>query len=83
MQLIIAEEYLAEDGISHVMGVFTDMDLAIKTGCPVYGLFTWDIPGIIACKTPEEAVERAVVAAKGRGHGTLISGHGRPPQTPP
>lgn len=64
-------------------GTLSEIAIAIKTGCPVYGLFTWEIPGIVACKTPEEAVEQAVAAAKGRGHGTRISGHGHLQQTPP
>lgn len=45
MQLIIAEEYLAEDGISHNMGVFTSMELAIKTvqaNAPQYAHKVWE-----------------------------------------
>jgi hypothetical protein len=37
----------------------------LQAGLKVFGLHTWDIGGIEAVTTPEEAVERALSAARG------------------
>jgi len=76
--VLVAQSGDAMIAIGGKYGTLSEIAIAIKTGCPVFGLFTWDIPGIVACKTPEEAVERAVDAARSRGHGTTISGHMHP-----
>jgi uncharacterized protein (TIGR00725 family) len=44
-------------------GTLSEIAIALKTGRPVYGLGTWDIEGVIACATPEDAVLRAVHGA--------------------
>jgi len=49
-------------GGSH--GTLSEIALALKTGRPVFGLKTWDIPGVKKCGDPEEAVTRAVRAAR-------------------
>jgi TIGR00725 family protein len=42
-------------------GTLTEIAYALKSQIPVYGLSTWDIPGVIACTGPEEAVRMAVI----------------------
>jgi len=54
-------------GGSH--GTLSEIAIALKTGCPVFGLASWDIDGVVKCTTPAEAVERAIRAAG------LSSGH--------
>ena len=53
-------------------GTLSEIAIALKTGCPVFGLSTWEIRGMTHCDTPEEAVERAIGAARervcSRGH---------------
>lgn len=44
-------------GGSH--GTLSEIAIALKMKCPVYGLKTWDIAGVVHCATPKEAVERA------------------------
>jgi hypothetical protein len=48
-------------GGSH--GTLSEIAIALKTGCPVFGLASWDIDGVVKCTTPAEAVELAVRAA--------------------
>ncbi len=45
-------------------GTLSEIAIALKTGKPVFGLSTWDIDGVFACTTPEEAVNLAVRAAR-------------------
>jgi uncharacterized protein (TIGR00725 family) len=40
-------------------GTLSEIALALKTGVPVFGLGTWEIDGVQAVASPEEAVERA------------------------
>ena len=49
-------------GGSH--GTLSEIALALKTGRPVFGLKTWDIAGIERCSDPEDAVTKAVRAAR-------------------
>ena len=49
-------------GGSH--GTLSEIAVALKAGIPVFGLKTWDIRGVVACSTPEEAVLKAVRAAR-------------------
>lgn len=46
-------------------GTLSEIAIALKNGRPVFGIGTWDIEGVVACPSPEEAVERAVAAAAG------------------
>jgi hypothetical protein len=45
-------------------GTLSEIAIAVKTGRPVFGLSSWDIPGVIPCATPEEAVGMAARAAR-------------------
>jgi len=49
-------------------GTLSEIAIAMKTGRPVFGLSSWDIPGVIMCATPEEAVGMAVRAAREASH---------------
>jgi len=44
-------------------GTLSEIALALKTGLAVAGYRTWEIPGIIRCNTPKEAVREACSAA--------------------
>ena len=37
-------------------GTLSEIALALKTGKPVIGLDTWDIPGVICANSPEDAL---------------------------
>lgn len=56
--VVLSADAVIAIGGSH--GTLSEIAIALKTGRPVFGLDTWDIPGVIPCKTPEEAVTRAV-----------------------
>jgi uncharacterized protein (TIGR00725 family) len=45
-------------------GTLSEIAIALKTGHPVFGLKTWEIKGVTKCATPEEAVLKAVRAAR-------------------
>jgi uncharacterized protein (TIGR00725 family) len=48
-------------------GTLSEVALALKTGVPVVGLSTWDIRGVRATSSPEEAARLALEAAAGSG----------------
>jgi len=48
-------------------GTLSEIALALKAGLPVYGIYTWDIKGVVSCSSPEDAVHRAVNAAAASG----------------
>jgi hypothetical protein len=45
-------------------GTLSEIAMALKMDRPVFGLKTWDIEGVTACTTPEEAVLKTVPAAR-------------------
>lgn len=48
-------------GGSH--GTLSEIALSLKTGRPVFGIKTWEIPGVTPCASPEDAVAMAICAA--------------------
>ena len=48
-------------------GTLSEVALGLQAGLKVYALHTWDIDGIEAVTTPEDAVEKALSAARGSG----------------
>jgi uncharacterized protein (TIGR00725 family) len=70
--VLVAQSGEALIAVGGSYGTLSEIAIALKTGCPVFGLYTWKIEGVVPCKTPEEAVERALLAAKeraeSRGH---------------
>lgn len=47
-------------------GTLSEVALGLHAGLEVYGLHTWEIDGIVAVDTPEEAVECALASARAR-----------------
>ena len=45
-------------------GTLSEVALGLQAGLKVYGLHTWDIEGIEQVRSPEEAVEQALIAAR-------------------
>lgn len=43
-------------------GTLSEIAIALKAGRRVFGIGTWDIPGVTACGSAEEAVREAVAA---------------------
>lgn len=41
-------------------GTLSEIAYALKSKIPVYGISTWDIPGVVTCTAPEDAIRRAV-----------------------
>lgn len=46
--------------VAGAYGTLSEIALALRTGVPVVGLGTWDIPGIRRAETPEDAVAAAL-----------------------
>ncbi len=57
---IIVESADAIIAVSGSYGTLSEIGVALRIGRPVFGIETWDIPGLIPCSTPEEAVRNAV-----------------------
>ena len=41
-------------------GTLSEIALGLSAGKPIYGLHSWNIDGVQACATPDEAVRRAL-----------------------
>jgi len=48
-------------------GTLSEIAVAMKTGKKVFGLTTWEVPGVVACSSPEEAANAALDAASRSG----------------
>jgi uncharacterized protein (TIGR00725 family) len=55
-----ADAVVAVGGSGNSYGTLSEIAIAIRLGRQVFGFMTWDIPGVIACGTPEDAALRAV-----------------------
>jgi uncharacterized protein (TIGR00725 family) len=64
--ILVAQSGDAMIAVGGRYGTLSEIAISLKTGCPVFGLSTWDIGGVVKCGTPEEAVKRAVGAARTR-----------------
>ncbi|MFA5331728.1 MAG: TIGR00725 family protein [Methanoregula sp.] len=51
-------------------GTLSEIAIALKAGRRVFGLKTWDIPGVTPCATAEDAVTGAAAAARERCTGS-------------
>ncbi len=47
-------------------GTLSEIALGLRAGLAVYGLHTWEIDGVTAVEAPQQAVERALAAARAR-----------------
>ena len=45
-------------------GTLSEIGHALKTGRKVFSFRSWEIPGVVACDSPEEAAFRAIAAAR-------------------
>lgn len=61
---LVAQSSDAVIAIGGGYGTLSEIAIALKTGHPVFGLKTWEIKGVLKCATPEEAVLKAVRAAR-------------------
>ena len=61
---LVAQSSDAVIAIGGGYGTLSEIAIALKMSRPVFGIKTWDIEGVIKCATPEEAVLRAVRAAR-------------------
>lgn len=64
--VLVAQSGDALIAVSGSYGTLSEIAIALKIGCPVFGLSTWNIEGVVPCKTPEEAVRLALEAARAR-----------------
>jgi uncharacterized protein (TIGR00725 family) len=60
--IILVQSADAIIAIGGSYGTLSEIAAALKMGKPVFGYHTWEIPGVIACDTPYDAVIRAVDA---------------------
>jgi uncharacterized protein (TIGR00725 family) len=51
--------------IGGAYGTLSEIALGLSANLKVYGLHTWEIDGIVAVDSPEQAVEGALAAARG------------------
>jgi hypothetical protein len=61
--VVVAQSGDAMIAIGGSHGTLSEIAIALKTGCPVFGIGSWDIDGVVKCTTPGEAVRKAVSAA--------------------
>jgi uncharacterized protein (TIGR00725 family) len=60
--VILVQSADAVIAIGGSYGTLSEIATALKIGKPVFGYHTWEIPGVIACDTPDDTVIRAVDA---------------------
>lgn len=65
--VILVESADAVVAIGGDYGTLSEIAIALKAGKEVFGFRSWEIEGVIRCSTPEEAVLRAVAAARRSG----------------
>lgn len=64
--VLVAQSGDALIAVGGSYGTLSEIAIALKTGCPVFGLATWEIEGVVRSGTPDEAVKRALEAARER-----------------
>jgi uncharacterized protein (TIGR00725 family) len=60
--IILVQSADAVIAIGGSYGTLSEIAAVLKMGKPVFGYHTWEIPGVVACDTPDDAVIRAVGA---------------------
>jgi len=61
--VLVAQSGDALIAVGGSYGTLSEIAIALKIRCPVFGLSTWDIEGVVPCTSPEDAVKQALVAA--------------------
>jgi len=64
--LIIINTAEALIAISGRFGTLSEIGFALQSGKPVFGLGTWDIDGVIACASAQEAVDKIIRRGESR-----------------
>lgn len=64
--VLIAHTARALIAVEGEYGTLSEIAFGLKLGKPVFGLHSWDISGVIAVASAEEAVCRALAALEGR-----------------
>jgi len=64
--VLVAQSGDALIAVGGSYGTLSEIAIALKIGCPVFGLSTWEIEGVVSCGTPGEAVKRALDVARER-----------------
>jgi len=62
--IIVVQSADAVIAVGGSTGTLSEIAIALKTGKPVYGYNTWDIPGVIPCKSPRDAAFAAFRACE-------------------
>ncbi len=60
--IILIQSSDAVIAIGGSYGTLSEIAAALKMRKPVFGYHTWEIPGVVACETPEDAVIREIGA---------------------
>jgi len=60
--IVLVQSSGAVIAIGGSYGTLSEIAAALKMGKPVFGFHTWEIPGVVACATPDDAVIRAIAA---------------------
>jgi len=61
---VIIQSSDAVIAVGGAYGTLSEIGMALKLKKPVFGVCTWNIPGVFRCQTPEEAVLMGVRAAR-------------------
>jgi len=64
--VLVAQSGDAMIAVGGSYGTLSEIAIALKTGCPVFGLSTWKIEGVVPCSSADEAVRLALAAAGAR-----------------
>jgi hypothetical protein len=75
MVVIQSADAVIAIGGSH--GALSEIAIALQLQKPAFGPGTWDIPGVIRCCGPEDAVEREVLKTRGQECGELLPSFSR------
>jgi len=67
--VLVAQSGDALIAVGGSYGTLSEIAIALKIGCPVFGLSSWKIEGVVPCQTPEDAVRQALAAAEARTAG--------------
>lgn len=62
--VVVVQTADAVVAVGGALGTLSELAIALKLGRAVFGYRTHDIPGVVACETPEEAAVRALDAAR-------------------
>lgn len=58
--LVIVNTAMSLIAVSGRYGTLSEIGFALQSGKPVFGLGTWEIDGVISCRSAKDAVEQAL-----------------------